>query len=124
MGLFTARSHLRHADLATPRSAALATAAASPRSAKALADAGGLLIDEGLRARNLESIRVGLELTQRSVEIYPNLPWVWLNLGKAQLTLQRFDEAAISLAEVIERAEPGTRLHTEAQNLLHRVQGL
>jgi hypothetical protein len=79
------RSAIHQAALRTHESAMLAAAEASPRSAKALADAGGVLIQRAIESGNGEDLAMGGELTREALDIYPHMGWAWVNLANAEL---------------------------------------
>lgn len=77
--------HVRHAELHDMRSVSLATAEASPRSAKALAAAGGVLVAEAERARDLSQLEAALDFTHRATQIEPTFAMAWKNLGQIEM---------------------------------------
>jgi hypothetical protein len=114
-GIFRAQRH--HLDLISQRTALLATAEASPRSAKALADASGALLEEAQRSGDPSGFERAAQMARRAVEIHRAIPSAWLNLAVAEYHQRHVQEARQAAEEVMILTRPGDPAHRVAAEI-------
>lgn len=111
------RSNLHHLDLRDQRTAILATAEASPRSARAQADAAGVLLTLAQETGDPAPLREAADRARAAVEIHPPLVVGWLNLASAQMALRQWGPARAAALEALRLSRPGDPERAAAEQL-------